>query len=136
MSNDREAKIRTDMTNLSKRALSEKETALSNGGYIVVPTKVFRDYMPVLRNKYDGHTARDSLMIYLFLLSYVNGEVERDVYMWAFPSIEQICLATGIHKNRIKRLTDVLESEKFLITRKVNFRGKTKKMFLPLYPLV
>jgi hypothetical protein len=55
--------------------------------------------------------------------------------MWSFPNVEQIVSSTGIHKDRVKKLVDILVSEGLLETTMIYYHGKTKKLYLPLPPV-
>lgn len=118
-----------------REALRQKERVLNakEGGFVPVPHWVYRELLPELRAKYDGQTARDCLVLYGYMHAYTNGQSGGSAYMWAFPSVVQIAGDTGIHKDRIKGLVDILVSEGVMITRKIPWYGHTKKMYMPLY---
>ncbi|MDR4318690.1 Uncharacterised protein [Niallia circulans] len=121
--------------NLSKEqleAMRQKERVLK-GGYAPIPHFIYRELLPELKTKYDGKKARDCLTLYMYVHAYVNGQSEQQAYLWAFPSVTQIAEDTGIHKDRIKGLFDILVSEGVMITRKIPWYGHTKKMYMPLY---
>jgi hypothetical protein len=118
---------------LAVEANRQKERVLDAGGYAVIPHDIYRKVLPEMKAKYDGQTARDCILLYSYLHAYVNGQSEGDAYMWAWPTLNQIVEDTGIHRNRVKVLTDILVSERLLVTQKVPWHGHTKKMFLPLY---
>lgn len=123
-----------DAKSLTEEALRQK-TALLNGGngYAPIPHNIYRDLLPELKAKYDGQTARDCVILYGYMQAYANGQSEGTAYMWAFPNVVQIAQDTGIHKDRIKGLIDILVSEGVMVTRKIPWYGHTKKMYLPLY---
>ncbi len=123
------------MRELAKKAIEQKERALAkgNGGYAITPHYIYRELMPELKAKYDARTARDCLSLYMFLQAHVNGEASKEYYMWAFPTNEQIVESTGIHKDRVKKLADILVSEGLMLTKRVPWYGHTKKLYLPLY---
>ena len=112
--------------------LRQKEAALV-GKYVPVPHSIYRELLPELKAKYDGQTARDCLTLYMYMHAYTDGQSEGSAYLWAFPNVEQIVEDTGIHRNRIKKLTDILESEGVLVTKKIPWYGHTKKLYMPLY---
>lgn len=120
---------------LSKEQLEsmrQKERVL-HGGYAPIPHFIFRELLPELKMKYGGQTARDCLTLYMYVHAYVNGQSEQQAYLWAFPNVTKIAEDTGIHKDRIKGLFDILVSEGVMITRKIPWYGHTKKMYMPLY---
>ncbi|NYV67576.1 hypothetical protein HYI36_20060 [Bacillus sp. Gen3] len=121
------------MDNYASEALRQKESVLAAGGYAVVPHDIYRVVLPELTAKYDGRTARDCVLLYGYLQAHVNGESGGEAYMWAFPTVDKIVEDTGIKRNRVKPLTDILESEGLLVTRRIPWYGHTKKMFMPLY---
>ncbi|MDH5159835.1 hypothetical protein [Heyndrickxia oleronia] len=121
------------MDNYASEALRQKESVLAAGGYAVVPHDIYRVVLPELTAKYDGRTARDCVLLYGYFQAHVNGESGGEAYMWAFPTVDKIVEDTGIKRNRVKPLTDILESEGLLVTRRIPWYGHTKKMFMPLY---
>lgn len=120
---------------LTQEALRQKQFILGpNGpGYTPIPHYIYRELLPELKAKYDGQKARDCVVLYGYLHAYVNGQSEKDAYMWAFPTVKQIRDDTGIHGDRIKGLIDILVSEGVMVTEKKPWYGHTKKMYLPLY---
>ncbi|MDQ0154925.1 hypothetical protein [Robertmurraya andreesenii] len=121
------------MEQFAKEALRQKESVLASGGYAVVPHDIYRVLLPELKAKYGGQTARDCVVLYGYMHAYTNGQSEGGAYMWAFPSVAQIAEDTGIHKDRIKGLIDILVSEGVMVTRKIPWHGHAKKMYMPLY---
>jgi hypothetical protein len=105
----------------------------SGTGYAVTPHWIYRDLLPELKDKYDGQTARDCVILYGYMHAYVNGQSGGDAYMWAFPTLDQIVSETGIHRNRVKKLSDILEHEGVMVTKKIPWYGHTKKLYKPLY---
>lgn len=123
-----------DAKSLTEEALRQKAALLNGGsGYAPIPHNIYRDFLPELKAKYDGQTARDCVILYGYMQAYANGQSEGTAYMWAFPNVVQIAQDTGIHKDRIKGLIDILVSEGVMVTRKIPWYGHTKKMYLPLY---
>jgi hypothetical protein len=114
-------------------ALRQKEHVLSVGSYAIIPHDIYRKLLPDLKAKYDGQTARDCVVLYGYMHAYTNGQSEGNAYMWAFPTVDQIVEDTGIHRNRIKGLTDILVHEGVMMTKKIPWYGHTKKMYMPLY---
>jgi hypothetical protein len=131
----RDESVRQTLKTGATRAAKRKADLLARGGYAPIPHAICRDILPELKTKYDGQTARDALFLFFFLSSYVNGSSENDAFMWAFPNVEQIVSSTGIHKDRVKKLIDILVSEELLETTMIIYHGNTKKLYLPLPPL-
>ncbi|MDQ0174391.1 helix-turn-helix domain-containing protein [Bacillus chungangensis] len=123
------------LTKEQREVLRQKECLLSGNdvGYTPIPHDIYRKLLPELKAKYDGMTARDCVLLYGYLQAYVNGQNSSTTYMWAYPSVKQISSDTGIHKDRIKPLVDILEKEGVLISKMVSYRGHLKKMYMPLY---
>lgn len=132
MSEDK-AKLTAEQT----EALRQKEYVLTAGnrvGYAPIPHTLYQRVLPELTAKYDGQTARDCVFLYGYFHAFTHGTSGTTAYLWAYPTVAQIAKDSGIHKDRIKPLVDVLESEGLLITRKIPWYGHTKKMYMPLYP--
>lgn len=119
--------------NDAAEALRQKDRLLAEGKYAVIPHDIYRRLLPELKAKYDGQTARDCVVLYGYMHAYTNGQSEGSAYMWAFPTLEQIVEDTGIHRNRVKKLADILAHEGVMKTKKIPWYGHTKKMYLPLY---
>src|SRR5690625_6366845 len=82
-----------DLNGLTKdqaEALRRKQAVLDHGLYTPIPHELYREKMPELQARYDKQDVRDALFIYAFLHAYVNGQSEKDVYMWAYLSVKQI----------------------------------------------
>lgn len=114
-------------------ALRQKEALLESGGYATTPHDIYRKVLPELTAKYDGRTARDCVILYGYMHAHVNGQSGGDAYMWAYPTVDKIVEDTGIKRNRIKGLTDILEAEGLILTKKIPWYGHTKKLYMPLY---
>ncbi|PAD35966.1 hypothetical protein [Terribacillus saccharophilus] len=121
------------LTGLQREAKRQKQAVLENGKYAPIPHRIYREVLPELKEKYDGQTARDCLTLYMYCHAYVNGLSDTAEYYWAYPTVKKIIEDTGLHKDRIKGLFDVLETEGLMITRKVPRNGHAKKMYMPLY---
>lgn len=124
------------LVNGSKEAAEakrQKEGVLSAGSYAIIPHDIYRKLLPELKDKYDGQTARDCVILYGYMHAYTNGQSEGHAYMWAFPNVTRVAEDTGIHKDRIKGLVDILVSEGVMVTKKIPWHGHTKKMYMPLY---
>ncbi|MFJ7855285.1 hypothetical protein ACIQX3_21340 [Peribacillus frigoritolerans] len=125
-----------ETSKLTQLALRQKKFILSKEnriGYAPIPHDIYRKLLPELKEKYNGQTARDCVLLYGYMQAFVNGESEKDVYMWAYPTVTQIVEDTGIHKDRVKKLIDILISEGVMKVRRIPWYGHTKKMYLPLY---
>ncbi|EES73317.1 hypothetical protein POTG_02069 [Paenibacillus sp. oral taxon 786 str. D14] len=128
----------SELKHLAQIAIQQKETVLERGkgGYSPSLHDLFRVQLPELGAKYEKRAARDAIILLLYLHAYVNGTEANEYYMWAFPTVEQIQEETGIHKDRIKPLCRILETEGLLITKMTKWHGNQKKMYLPLfYPI-
>lgn len=124
-----------DMREMTKSAIQNKQFVLSNCGYTPMPHDFMRRGLTELAKKYDGQSARDSLVLFLYLSSYVNGDPTHDFYLWSYPTVEQIVECTGIHRNRVKKLCDILEAEGMVKSVRYPYKGHTKKVFLPILPV-
>jgi len=123
------------MEGLSKEqaeALRRKQAVLDRGLYTPIPHELYREKMPEMQARYDKQDVRDALFIYTFLQAYVNGQSEKDVYMWAFLTVKQIAERTGIDRNRVKPLCDILENESLLKTETKRTATGRKKFYMPL----
>jgi hypothetical protein len=126
-----------ELTEEQREAIRQKEYVLASGnkvGYSPIPHSLYQRILPELSAKYGGQTARDCVFLYTYLHAFVNGNSSKTEYMWAFPTVKKIREDTGIHGDRIKGLSDILEAEGLIITRKLPWYGHTKKMYMPLYP--
>jgi|SRR5690625_4709805 len=124
-----------DLNGLTKdqaEALRRKQAVLDHGLYTPIPHELYREKMPELQARYDKQDVRDALFIYAFLHAYVNGQSEKDVYMWAYLSVKQIAERTGIDRNRVKPLCDILENEGLLKTDMKRTATGRKKFYMPL----
>lgn len=121
---------------LTEMAQRQKERLLGGDApYAPIPHDIYHKVLPELTAKYDGRTARDCLLIYCYMHAHVNGQSESEAYMWAYPTLDKIVSDTGIKRHRVKGLTEILEAEGLLITRKIPWHGHMKKMYMPLYRL-
>jgi len=123
------------MEGLSKEqaeALRRKQAVLDRGLYTPIPHELYREKMSEMQAKYDKQDVRDALFIYTFLHAYVNGESEKEVYMWAFLTVKQIAEKTGIDRNRVKPLCDILENEELIKTDMKRTATGRKKFYMPL----
>lgn len=129
--------LNVNLTQEQREAVRQKDYVLSKGnkvGYAPIPHTLYQRVLPELKEKYDGQTARDCIFLYTYMHAYTHGTSTNREYMWAFPTVKQVTDDTGIHKDRIKGLFDILVSEGLMITKKIPWYGNTKKMYMPLYP--
>lgn len=123
------------MKELSKEqaeASRRKESVLASGLYTPIPHRLYREILPDLQRKYGARDARDAIFLYTYLHAYVNGQSDKDVYMWAFLTVDQIVEGTGIDRNRVKPLCDILENEALLRTEMKRTATGRKKFYMPL----
>lgn len=121
--------------NLAKKQDEQKAELLRRGRYNIVPHEYLRNLMPDLAKKHGGRTGRDAVILYLLLLTYVNGDKKNFRCGWAWPSNEEIVKITRIDKNRVKDLFDILINEGLIVLEKVPMKyGAKKNFYLPLYP--
>jgi hypothetical protein len=124
------------MNEKQAKAFNQKAYVLAkeNGvGYTPIPHDLYRKTLPGLTEKYDGRTARDCIALFGYLHAHVNGESEKDTYMWAYPTVDAIERDLGIKRSRIKGLSDILVAEGLLVTERRKWYGHTKKLYMPLY---
>src|SRR5690625_3035722 len=123
------------MKELSKEqaeAIRRKESVLASGLYTPIPHRLYRETLPDLQRKYGARDARDAVFLYTYLHAYVNGESDKDVYLWTYLTVNQSVDVTGIDRNRVKPLCDILEKECLLWTEmKLTSTGR-KKFYMPL----
>lgn len=106
-----------------------KDNGLS--GNAPIPHDLWRRLIPIAK-EYDKGNATIA-QLYSYLLAYVNGQTENDRYMSAFTSVERIADETGIGRNRLKRLSDVLEAVGLLRTAYDYTGNKREKLYYPMY---
>jgi len=110
-----------------KDYFSQKKDVLEDGGYLPVPYQVYRSLLPELVKKH-GSKARDALTVLFYLHAYVNAKSG-----WAYPNFEDVVKDTGIHRNRIKKLIELLEEEGLVKTETFSYKGKPKRRYLPYF---
>ncbi|ETT41417.1 hypothetical protein C162_26085 [Paenibacillus sp. FSL R7-269] len=71
--------------------------------------------------------------LYTYLLAMVNGQPDNDRYMSAFPSVQRIADETGIGRNRVKPLCDVLEAVGLVKSAMDYTSNKRDKLYYPQY---
>lgn len=116
-----------------RESMRQKSDLLAAGGYAIIPHDIYRVILPELNAKYDGRLARDCIVLYGYLHAYTSGETGKAAYLWAYPTVDQIVEDTGIKRNRVKPLADVLEAEGLLLARKIPWNGHTRKLYMPMY---
>ncbi|WP_326069961.1 helix-turn-helix domain-containing protein [Bacillus subtilis] len=127
--------MRGQFEHLAREALQRKAYAMQkeNGltGNAPVPHDLWRRLVPIAREYEKGNGAIAQL--YTYLLAHVNGKVDNDRYMSAFPSVDKIAEDTGIGRNRIARLANVLEAVGLLKTAYDYASNKREKLYYPQY---
>ena len=121
-----------ELTDKQAEALRRKQATLDCGLYTPIPHTLYRERLPAMNERYSKKDVRDALFIYGLLCAYVNGQSDKDVYMWAFLTVDQIADMSGIDRNRIKRLSDILEDESLLYTETKRVANGRKKFYMPL----
>ncbi|KXZ17739.1 hypothetical protein AXI58_18550 [Bacillus nakamurai] len=127
--------MRGRFEHLAREALQRKAYAMQkeNGltGNAPIPHDLWRRLVPIAREYEKGNGAIAQL--YTYLLAHVNGKPDNDRYMSAFPSVEKIAEDTGIGRNRIARLANVLEAVGLLKTAYDYASNKREKLYYPQY---
>ncbi|AHV98998.1 hypothetical protein [Paenibacillus sabinae] len=116
---------------LAEEAAHKKSTCLDRGHYAPVPHDLFRRLIPIAREYDKGNVHMAAL--YTYLLAMVNGQPDNDRYMSAFPSVQRIADETGIGRNRIKPLCDVLEAVGLVKSAMDYTSNKRDKLYYPQY---
>lgn len=120
---------------LAQEAAQRKAYSLrdDNGlsGYATIPHDMYRRLVPIAREYEKG--SADIVLVYTYLLSNVNGQRDNDRYMSAFTSVERIAADTGIGRNRIAKLSNVLEAVGLLKTAYDYTSNKRDKLYFPMY---
>lgn len=116
---------------LGHEASRRKSAFLDRGHYAPVPHDLFRRLIPIAR-EYDKSNAHIAT-VYTYLLSMVNGQPDNDRYMSAFPSVQRIADETGIGRNRVKPLCDVLEAVGLVKSAMDYTSNKRDKLYYPQY---
>jgi hypothetical protein len=116
-------------------SLRKKEFALKkdNGltGNAPIPHDLYRRLVPIAREYEKGNA--DMVLLYTYLLANVNGQKTNDRYMSAFTSVERIAADTGLGRNRIAKLSNVLEAVGLLKTAYDYTSNKRDKLYYPMY---
>lgn len=100
-------------------------------GNAPIPHDLYRRLVPIAREYEKGNV--DIVPLYAYLLSNVNGQRDNDRYMSAFTSVERIAADTGIGRNRIAKLSNVLEAVGMLKTTYDYTTNKRDKLYYPQY---
>lgn len=107
-----------------------------DNGYLIIPRDLYREFLPHWIEAYGARDAHAAVVLYGYLHSYVSNGKDSDAYKWAFPTVKQIVADTGIGKNRINDILQILEDAGLVVTRMETWYGRDKKLYLPLfYPL-
>jgi len=120
---------------LALEAEQRKEFALSKGNGLTgngqLPHDLWRVVVPTVRMYNKGYV--DVVLLYTYLLANVNGQRDNDRYMSAFPSVPRIAKETGIGRNRIANLSEVLVAVGLLKTTYDYTGNKRNKLYYPQY---
>jgi hypothetical protein len=116
-----------------KRAIQERSELM--GGkeiYLAASVSVAREILPQIV-KQGKASDRDAVLLYFYLLSYVQTNEKSERHMMAWPSLDKINQDTGIRRDRIPKLIRILESVGLLETQVVKGNKKREKLYLPHY---
>jgi acetate kinase len=117
-----EAKQRKDHSMRKNNGLS---------GNAPIPHDLYRRLVPIAREYEKGNA--DMVLLYTYLLANVNGKKDNDRYMSAFTSVDRIAADTGIGRNRIAKLSSVLEAVGLVKTAYDYTSNKRDKLYFPQY---
>ena len=97
-----------------------------------MPHTFCRDLLPIVL-EYD-RSNRDIVVLYAYLIAHTNGDKQNNRYMAAFPAVETIDKETGISRNNIAYLSDVLEAIGMIETAFDRTpSGHNQKLYYPQY---
>jgi biotin operon repressor len=120
---------------LAESSAQRKQYAMKadNGltGNAPVPHDLWRRIIPITREYDKGNV--DIAKLYTYLLAHVNGDKTNNRYMSAFPSVEKIAEDIGVSRNRVRKLTDVLEAVGLVKTAYDYTLNKREKLYYPQY---
>lgn len=116
---------------LAREAARRKAFSLRQTGYATIPHDLYRRIVPIAREYEKGNV--DIVLLYTYLLASVNGQKENDRYMSAFTSNDRIATDIGIGRNRIAKLSGVLEATGLLKTAYDYTSNKRDKLYYPMY---
>lgn len=116
---------------LAKESERRKNEALARGHNGLYPHDLWNRIIPITR-EYNRGTP-DIALLYSYLVSRVNGQPDNDRYMSAFPNVETIAKDTGIGRNRITPLVEILEFTGLLKTTYDYTANKREKLYYPQY---
>lgn len=119
------------MSAYKAQAIQRKKDAMAIGYNAPIPHDLWRRIIPIAR-QYKSSNG-DIATLYTYLLSNVNGQPENDRYMAAFTSVQRIADETGLGRNRIAYLSNVLEACGLLRTCYDYRTNKRDKLYYPLY---
>lgn len=136
MSQQKKPRKHGDFKHLAEEAATRKAQSLEKGKEYGGYSPMFHDFsrriLPILL-EYDRKN-RDTVTLYSYLLAHTNGDPKNDRYMAAFPSVKRIDKETGINKNRIAYLSDVLEAAGMIKTAQdKTASGNNQKLYYPQY---
>ncbi|MEI4801992.1 helix-turn-helix domain-containing protein [Bacillus sp. FJAT-51639] len=122
-------------SHLATEATQRKEYAMSPGngltGNAPIPHDLWRRIIPIVR-EYDKANVSIA-QLYSYLLAYVNGNKENNRYMSAFPSVDKIAEETGIGRNRIAKLSNVLVAGGLIKTAYDYMTNKRDELYFSMY---
>lgn len=114
---------------LARQALAGKQRA--HNAYAPLSHEIGREILPKLVAQ--DKKNRDAIVLYVYLLSHVNGQPDSDRYMSAWPTLETIAKETGIDRNRISKLAGLLEQNGLIRSVYEYSRNKREKLYYPMY---
>lgn len=121
-----------EMKRYQSEAIARKDYAINTlGKNAPIPHDLWRRIVPIAREF--NRSNSDIVTLYTYLLASVNGQRDNDRYMSAFKSVQRIADDTGIGRNRIAHLSDVLEACGLLRTYYDYKSNKRDKLYYPLY---
>lgn len=116
---------------MADEASRRKEYALERGMNGMIPHDLWNRIIPITR-EYNRATP-DIALLYSYLISRINGQVGNDRYMSAFPNVDTIAKETGIGRNRVTPLVEILEFSGLLKTAYDYTSNKRDKLYFPQY---
>lgn len=116
---------------LISEAERRKAIALERGMNGMIPHDLWNRIIPITREYSRGTT--DIALLYSYLIARVNGQPGNDRYMSAFPNVTTIAEDTGIGRNRVLQLTEILELVGLVKTAYDYTSNKRDKLYFPQY---
>jgi hypothetical protein len=122
-----------EVAKLTALARSQHEKRQKEGGYFMAPYELYREHLANWIEAHGARKAHAAVVLYGYLHSYTSGEKKSDVHMWAYPTTKQITADTGIGKNTLTDVLQILIDAGLVVTNMKTWNGKDKKLYLPLY---